>query len=86
MRTPDIKTLSPTILTTRRTNAKHVMMSQSHTSTAAEAWWKEAVIYQVYPSSFKDSNKDGWGDIKGIISQLDYVKDLGIDVLWVSPS
>ncbi|KAL8643301.1 MAG: hypothetical protein Q9228_000108 [Teloschistes exilis] len=60
-------------------------MSQSHASTAAEAWWKEAVIYQVYPSSFKDSNKDGWGDIKGIISQLDYVKDLGIDVLWVSP-
>ncbi|KAL8702414.1 MAG: hypothetical protein Q9201_004415 [Fulgogasparrea decipioides] len=51
----------------------------------AESWWKEAVVYQVYPSSFKDTNNDGWGDIKGIISKLDYVKELAIDILWVSP-
>ncbi|KAL8809273.1 MAG: hypothetical protein Q9200_003563 [Gallowayella weberi] len=51
----------------------------------AESWWKEAVVYQVYPSSFKDTNGDGWGDIKGITSKLDYMKDLGIDILWVSP-
>ncbi|KAL8693392.1 MAG: hypothetical protein Q9218_001784 [Villophora microphyllina] len=60
-------------------------MGQSQTSKASEAWWKEAVIYQVYPSSFKDTNRDGWGDIKGITSKLDYMKDLGIDILWVSP-
>lgn len=48
-------------------------------------WWKEAVAYQIYPRSFMDSNGDGIGDIKGIISKLDYLKDLGIDVIWVSP-
>ncbi|MGL5328455.1 MAG: glycoside hydrolase family 13 protein [Peptostreptococcaceae bacterium] len=48
-------------------------------------WWKEAVAYQVYPRSFKDSNNDGIGDIQGIIQKLDYLKDLGIDVIWVSP-
>nr|WP_281267684.1 alpha-glucosidase [Streptohalobacillus salinus] len=48
-------------------------------------WWKEAVVYQIYPRSFKDTNGDGVGDIKGIISKLDYLKDLGIDVIWVSP-
>lgn len=49
------------------------------------AWWKEAVVYQVYPASFKDSNNDGIGDIPGIISELDYIRDLGVDVIWVSP-
>lgn len=48
-------------------------------------WWKEAVVYQIYPRSFKDSNNDGVGDIKGITSQLDYLKQLGVDVLWLSP-
>jgi oligo-1,6-glucosidase len=48
-------------------------------------WWKEAVIYQVYPRSFKDSNADGIGDLQGIISKLDYLKELGIDVIWLSP-
>jgi len=48
-------------------------------------WWKEAVVYQVYPASFKDSNGDGWGDVKGIISKLDYIKELGANVIWVSP-
>jgi alpha-glucosidase len=48
-------------------------------------WWKEAVAYQIYPRSFKDSNGDGIGDIQGIISKLDYLKDLGIDVIWVCP-
>ncbi|KAL8953074.1 MAG: hypothetical protein Q9222_001067 [Ikaeria aurantiellina] len=51
----------------------------------SESWWKEAVVYQVYPSSFKDTNGDGWGDIPGIISKLDYIKDLGVDIVWVSP-
>ncbi|MCH1626143.1 glycoside hydrolase family 13 protein [Ferdinandcohnia quinoae] len=50
-----------------------------------QVWWKEAVSYQVYPRSFMDSNGDGIGDLQGIISKLDYLKDLGIDVIWVSP-
>jgi oligo-1,6-glucosidase len=48
-------------------------------------WWKAAVVYQIYPRSFKDSNGDGIGDIQGIISKLDYLKDLGVDVIWLSP-
>ncbi|OIJ14902.1 glucohydrolase [Anaerobacillus arseniciselenatis] len=48
-------------------------------------WWKESVVYQIYPRSFKDSNGDGIGDLKGITSKLDYLKELGIDVLWLSP-
>ena len=48
-------------------------------------WWKEAVIYQIYPRSFMDSNGDGIGDLQGIISRLDYLKYLGVDVIWLSP-
>lgn len=48
-------------------------------------WWKEAVIYQIYPRSFMDSNGDGIGDLQGIISRLNYLKYLGIDVIWLSP-
>jgi oligo-1,6-glucosidase len=48
-------------------------------------WWKEAVVYQIYPVSFFDSNGDGIGDLNGILSKLDYLKDLGADVLWLSP-
>ena len=48
-------------------------------------WWKEAVVYQVYPRSFKDSNGDGIGDLKGITSKLEYLQGLGIDVIWLSP-
>ncbi len=48
-------------------------------------WWKEAVIYQIYPRSFMDSNGDGIGDLKGITGRLDYLKYLGIDVIWLSP-
>lgn len=48
-------------------------------------WWKEGTIYQIWPASFKDSNGDGVGDIPGIISKLDYVKNLGVDMIWLSP-
>lgn len=48
-------------------------------------WWKEAVFYQIYPISFMDSNGDGKGDLKGILSKLDYLKDLGVDAIWLSP-
>lgn len=50
-----------------------------------EKWWKEAVIYQIYPRSFKDSNGDGIGDLRGIIEKLDYIKDLGVTAIWCSP-
>jgi oligo-1,6-glucosidase len=48
-------------------------------------WWKEAVVYQIYPRSFKDSDGDGVGDLKGIISKLDYIKRLGVDAVWLNP-
>jgi oligo-1,6-glucosidase len=48
-------------------------------------WWKEVVVYQLYPRSFKDTNGDGIGDLKGIIEKLDYIKSLGVDVVWLNP-
>ncbi len=48
-------------------------------------WWHEKMAYQIYPKSFKDSNGDGIGDLRGIIGKLDYLKDLGIDIIWISP-
>ena len=50
-----------------------------------KAWWKEAVFYQIYPRSFKDSNGDGIGDLGGIIEKLSYINELGIDTIWLSP-
>ncbi len=51
----------------------------------SKKWWKEAIIYQVYPRSFKDSNGDGIGDLKGIIEKLDYIKSLGVTAVWLNP-
>lgn len=51
----------------------------------SKKWWKEEVIYQIYPRSFNDANGDGIGDLKGIISKLDYLKNLGIDIIWICP-
>ncbi len=51
----------------------------------SKKWWKEAVFYQIYPKSFKDSNADGIGDLNGISSKLDYLKELGVDAIWLSP-
>ena len=48
-------------------------------------WWHSSVVYQIYPRSFNDSNGDGIGDINGIREKLDYLKELGIDVIWLSP-
>ena len=48
-------------------------------------WWKEAVVYQVYPRSFYDTDGDGIGDLRGIIEKLDYIKELGVDVIWLNP-
>ena len=48
-------------------------------------WWHDKVAYQIYPKSFRDTNGDGKGDLRGIITKLDYLKDLGIDIIWISP-
>lgn len=48
-------------------------------------WWKDGVVYQIYPASFKDSNGDGIGDLNGIISELDYIRSIGVDVIWICP-
>ena len=48
-------------------------------------WWRDAVFYQIYPRSFADSNGDGVGDLQGIVGKLDYLADLGVDALWLSP-
>jgi len=52
---------------------------------ATTQWWKSAVVYQVYPRSFQDSDGDGVGDIRGILDRLDHLERLGIDVIWLSP-
>ena len=48
-------------------------------------WWKEAIVYQIYTRSFQDSNGDGIGDLQGIISRLNYIRSLGVDVIWLNP-
>ena len=50
-----------------------------------KAWWKEGIVYQIYPRSFNDSNGDGIGDIRGIMEKMDYISSLGIDVIWLNP-
>jgi len=50
-----------------------------------KTWYKEGIVYQIYPRSFKDSNNDGVGDLRGIIEKLDYLKDLGVSIIWLSP-
>jgi alpha-glucosidase len=57
----------------------------SNDSSSSENWWKYGVIYQIYPRSFKDSNNDGIGDLRGILNSLDYIEWLGADALWLSP-
>ncbi|HVW98964.1 MAG TPA: alpha-amylase family glycosyl hydrolase, partial [Candidatus Babeliaceae bacterium] len=57
----------------------------TETDSIHRKWWKEAVVYQIYPMSFRDADGDGVGDLKGIISKLDYVKSLGVDVIWLNP-
>jgi len=66
-------------------NTPTTVPSGAPRNTPADPWWKQAVFYQIYPRSFKDSNDDGVGDLGGIIEKLDYLRDLGVDALWLSP-
>jgi Glycosidases len=61
------------------------MTHKSHSKKINARWWKEAVVYQVYPRSFKDSNGDGIGDLRGMIEKLDYLQDLGVNTVWLCP-
>jgi len=67
------------------TPAKPASSSAGATPTNAQDWWKNAVIYEIYPRSFQDSNGDGIGDLNGITQRLDYLKELGVDAIWLSP-
>src|ERR1700684_3511421 len=59
--------------------------AQDRTDSEIHPWWQHAVFYEIYPRSFADSNGDGVGDLNGIASKLDYLKDLGVDAIWISP-
>ncbi|MDI5886722.1 glycoside hydrolase family 13 protein [Flavobacterium yafengii] len=72
-----------TLFSAESTSAQNKFVQTSQKNDTK--WWKEAVVYQVYPRSFKDSDGDGVGDLKGIISKLDYIKSLGIDAVWLNP-
>ena len=50
-----------------------------------DAWWRDAVVYQIYHASFLDTNGDGLGELQGVISKLDYIQSLGVDAIWLSP-
>src|SRR5579872_4611285 len=63
----------------------HTLKNDQNKDMTDRKWWKEAVVYQIYPRSFMDSNGDGIGDLKGIISKLDYIKSLGVNVVWLNP-
>ncbi|MDO4500874.1 MAG: alpha-glucosidase [Erysipelotrichaceae bacterium] len=92
LRIRDIKTLSlgklddefiESLLTLL--NSQTEIIEENDECAIKREWWKEAVFYEIYPRSFKDSNNDGIGDIPGIISKLDYLKDLGVNALWICP-
>lgn len=61
------------------------LQGQAHTNAQGQPWWQGAVFYELYPRSFADSNNDGIGDLNGIASKLDYLKDLGVDAIWITP-
>jgi alpha-glucosidase len=65
-------------------SARHTSKAKDDSANVQD-WWKNAVIYEIYPRSFQDSNGDGVGDLRGITARLDYLKDLGIDAIWLSP-
>src|SRR5713226_7602739 len=58
---------------------------QQKVDAEGHPWWQHAVFYEIYPRSFADTNNDGIGDLNGITSKLDYLKDLGVDAIWVTP-
>ena len=77
--------LGAAAITVARPDAAAPTGSTIPSQAARQEWWRHAVIYEIYPRSFQDSDGDGIGDIKGITSRLDYLHDLGIDAIWITP-
>ena len=73
------------ILTTATFAQTPTALKAAATPTNDPTWWKHAVIYEIYPRSFQDTNGDGIGDLNGITQRLDYLQTLGIDAIWISP-
>lgn len=73
---------STVVLATMISSASH---AQARPQGSPDPWWKHAVFYEIYPRSFQDTDGDGVGDLKGITSRLDYLKDLGVDAIWIAP-
>lgn len=71
------------IINTTRSHQSH-HNSDSPSQQTKPNWWKTCTAYQIWPASFKDGNNDGLGDIPGILSKLDYLQELGVDVIWLS--
>jgi alpha-glucosidase len=65
--------------------AQRISYRQTAKGAQVDPWWKHAVFYEIYPRSFKDSNGDGIGDLNGITSKLDYLKELGVNAIWITP-
>ena len=57
----------------------------TNNSLQERSWWKEGIVYQIYPRSFKDTSGNGVGDLRGIIQKLDYIKSLGVTIVWLNP-
>ncbi len=68
-----------------KSDASKLKESQTSALNTDQKWWKEGIIYQIYPRSFKDSNGDGVGDIRGVIEKLDYIESLGVTMVWMNP-
>ena len=84
---PSIIIMAACIMPAACGSNQHHPMAQDRNSDSipGRKWWKEAVVYQIYPRSFKDDNGDGIGDLKGILSKLDYIQSLGVNVVWLNP-
>src|SRR5687767_12346571 len=72
-------------LARERTSAGADVTADASDDTSDDKWWKRTTVYQIYPRSFADSNGDGIGDLRGIIDRLDYLAELGVETLWLSP-
>jgi oligo-1,6-glucosidase len=80
------KVISPVAILILATLFAHAQSNKSADNSFTDRkWWKEALVYQIYPRSFNDSDGDGVGDLRGIIAKLDYIKSLGVDVVWLNP-
>jgi len=64
---------------------KSLRLRTANLAEQKSTWWKDAVVYQIFVASFKDTNGDGYGDLRGVIEKFEYIVDLGISIIWLSP-